>query len=364
MEYTMNKDNTLTAEKPIMVTGASGYIGSWIVYHLLKKGFQVHGTVRDPQMSKKVAHLKKMDRELAGKLTLFKADLLVAGSFDQAMQGCEVVMHTASPFLIGDIQDPVSAMITPALDGTKNVLDSVNRTEGIKRVVLTSSVAAIFGDCKDIKQTKTGVFDERNWNTTSSKKHQPYFYSKTVAEKMAWQMYEAQKKLANGWDLVVINPGLVMGPALTTNSRSGSIAILKQFANGKMRVGAPDLYNGMVDVQDVATAHIRAAFEPHANGRYVLVDKTLSLLEMANILYRHFGKAYPFPNKKLPKLLLWAVAPFVKQSREMIKRNVGYQIAFDHSKSQQELGITYTPVEDAIVAHFQQMLDDGIIKKR
>lgn len=363
MESLVKQQTHIAPEKPVVVTGASGYIGSWIVYHLLKKGYHVHGTVRDPQKQKSVAHLQKMSRELGGKLTLFQADLLEEGSFHEAMQGCEVVIHTASPFLIGTIKDPMKALVEPALFGTKNVLESVNNTQSVKRVVLTSSVVGIYGDNQDIKKTKEGMFTEQNWNETSRADHQPYNYSKVVAEKAAWDMQKAQADKPNAWDLVVINPGLVMGAALTKNSVSGSIGLLKQFANGVMRSGAPDLHTGMVAVQDVAKAHIKAAFIPAAHGRYILVDKCLSLLEMASVLRSEFGSAYPFPKMKLPKMLVWLVAPMAKQSREMIKKNVGYKVAFDNSRSKEELGINYQPVEEALVAHFQQLIDDGIIKK-
>lgn len=351
------------AQQPIMVTGASGYIGSWIVYRLLEKGHTVHGTVRDPNKASSVDHLHKMARELNGKLTLFKADLLDEGSFYDAMQGCEVVIHTASPFLIGTLKDAQKQLVDPALDGTKNVLNSVNQTDGVKRVVLTSSVVGVYGDAQDIKQTENGVFNDSHWNTTSRVDHQPYNYSKVVAEKAAWDMQKAQADQPNSWDLVVINPGFVMGPALTTRSVSGSISLLKQFAKGVMKTGVPDMHNGMVDVQDIAIAHIAAAFNPEASGRYIIVDKTLTLLEMASILRSHFPQ-YPFPKMQVPKFVAWLAAPFVKQSREMISKNVGHRIAFDNTRSQQDLGINYVPVEDALVAHFQQLIDDGVIKKR
>lgn len=355
---------TISPEKPVCVTGASGYIGSWIVYHLLNKGYDVHGTVRDPSKTSSVKHLHKMDRELSGKLTLFKADLLDDGSFFDAMQGCEVVLHTASPFLIGVLKNPQKQLIEPALQGTKNVLTSVNNTPSVKRVVLTSSVAAIYGDNRDIKKTKTGVFDERNWNTSSREDHQPYQYSKTVAEHAAWDMHKAQPNPDKGWDLVIINPALVMGPSLTKATASGSVGVLKQFVNGALRTGAPDMTNALVDVQDVAKAHIAAAFNSSAKGRYAIVDKTMTLLDMGRLLREHFGKKYPFPTRKLPKTLVWLAAPIVKQSREMVAKNMGYNIAFDNSKSRDELGLSYHPVEEAVVAHFQQLIDDGVIKDK
>lgn len=349
--------------KPVMVTGASGYVGSWIVYKLLEQGYTVHGTVRDPKKPTSVDHLNKMAEKLDGTLKLFKADLLNDGSFFDAMQDCEVVLHTASPFLISNITDPVKQLIEPAVAGTQNVLNSVNNTPSVKRVVLTSSVAAIYGDSIDIKKTKKGVFTDENWNKSSREDHQPYQYSKTMAEKAAWQVYEDQKNNDNAWDLVVINPGLIMGKALTSNSVSGSIDLLKQFASGIMRFGAPSIYISLVDVQNVADAHINAAFTPEANGRYILVDKCLDFVGMNKVLAKQFPK-YPLPKRKFKKLAFWLIAPLIGQKREMIKKNVNYKIAFDNSRSQQDLGIKYIPIEESIIGLFQSMIDNGIIKDK
>ena len=152
---------TIDPGAPVLVTGASGYIGSWIVRYLLEAGRTVHGTVRNPQKETGLEHLHKLSADHPGKLTLFKADLLDTGSFDEAMAGCELVMHTASPFLLQGVTDAAEALVRPALEGTRNVLDSVNRTESVKRVVLTSSVVAIYGDARESRDVPGGVFTDR-----------------------------------------------------------------------------------------------------------------------------------------------------------------------------------------------------------
>lgn len=172
-------------------------------------------------------------------------------------------MHTASPFLISGFKDAEEALVRPALEGTRNVLDSVNRTDSVKRVVLTSSVVAIYGDARESLDVPNGVFTEENWNTTSSADHQPYPYSKAVAEREAWRYQEAQDR----WDMVTIHPGLVLGPSLTSASDSASLSTMKQFYDGTMLAGAPDMASGVVDVRDVAEAHLRAGFTPrHMDG--------------------------------------------------------------------------------------------------
>jgi len=197
--------------KPVLVTGGSGYVASWIVKMILEQGANVNATVRDPTNIKKVDHLKALTKASAGQLKLFKSDLLAAGSFDEPMQDCELVIHTASPYFITGIKNPEDELIRPAKEGTRNVLESAERNPTVKRVVLTSSVVAIYGDSADIALTPGGIFTEKDWNITSSAEHQPYPYSKTIAEKEAWAITKEQDQ----WDLLTINPGWILGPSVS-----------------------------------------------------------------------------------------------------------------------------------------------------
>ncbi|WP_220793156.1 NAD-dependent epimerase/dehydratase family protein [Nocardioides stalactiti] len=348
---------TIDPSKPVLVTGATGYVASWIVRYLLEDGRTVRGTVRDPGKSSGLEHLHALGEAHPGRLTLYKADLLDTGSYDEAMADCELVIHTASPFLLGKVRDPQRQLVTPALDGTRNVLASVDATESVKRVVLTSSVVAIHGDNVDMKGR--GAFTEADWNTTSSVDHQPYPYSKTVAERAAWEICKAQDR----WDMVTIHPGLVLGPSLTTASKSGSMATMKAFTDYTLAGGAPDLAMGMVDVRDVARAHITAGFTPDAHGRYITNARTITMLEIGKILRKRFGRTYPFPYTKVPKAAFKLVAPAAGYSREFVEKNVGWPLEFDNSRSVAELGIDYRAAEDTIGDHFQQMVDDGIARR-
>ena len=203
------------------------------------------------------------------------------------------------------------------------------------------------------------MFTEEQWNTTSSPEHEPYSYSKTVAEREAWRLQQAQER----WELVTLQPVLVLGPSLTTASASTSLAIMKQFADGTMLAGAPELYFGVVDVRDVAEWHVRAGFTPEAKGRYLITADTLSFPEIGRILRRRFGELYAFPRTKVPKFLYRAIAPALGYTRTFVNRNVGYPLAFDSSRSRTELGLSYRPLDDTIAEHFQQMLDDRVVKR-
>lgn len=352
--------NTKIITKPILVTGATGYIASWVIQNLLEQGHTVHATVRDLNKTASFDHLEKIAADLSANLKLFKANLLDEGSFDEAMQGCEIVIHMASPFLVTNFKDPIAELVDPAVKGTVNVLNSVNRTDTVQRVVVTSSIAATYGDAIDILNTEHNAFDESHWNTTSSAEHQPYYYSKVAAERKAWQMQKAQSR----WDLVCVNPALVIGPSLTPMTKSGSVEVLQQFGSGVTRFGVPKLWSALVDVRDVAEAHLKAAFKPEAQGRYIISAKSLSLLEIGHILTQHFGSKYPFPRMETPKFLVKAVGPFLGHSRKYVELNVGYPIYFNAQKSINELGLEYREVENSLVEHFQQLLDDGIVKKR
>lgn len=344
----------------VLVTGASGYIAGWIVKALLDQGHTVHGTVRDPDNRKSVAHLHALAEGAPGTLKLFKADLLDAGSFDEATRGCDIVMHTASPFIIEGFDDAHEALVRPAVEGTRNVLDAVNKHDSVRRVVLTSSVAAIYGDNVDLARAGKRAFDESDWNTTSSVDHNPYQYSKVAAEREAWSMHGEQDR----WQLTTINPGMVFGPSLTTASKSASIDTLRQMGDGRLRTGVPDLGFGVVDVRDAADAHVLAAFAESIEPRHILVNDTLSMLAIARILRHAFGDQYPFPRMRAPKAMVWLVGPLMGPvTRKFIARNVGHRVAFDNSRSR-ALGVDYRPVEQTLTEHFKQALDDGLIRKR
>jgi dihydroflavonol-4-reductase len=349
---------TFDTHTPVMITGATGYVAGWIVKKLLEEGFTVHAPVRDPQNADKLRYLNPIAAKTPGTIVYYKADLLDAGSYAEAMAGCQIVFHTASPFKI-DVTDPQKELIAPAQSGTRNVLEEVDRTPSVNRVVLTSSCAAIYGDNADLDHTPDGVFTEDIWNTSSSLTHQPYSYSKTLAEKEAWKINEAQSR----WDLVTINPSLVIGPGINPHATSESFKIVRQFGDGSLKTGAPRMGIGVVDVRDLAEAHFKAAFTPEAHGRYIISGHNTDFLELAATLLERYGDAYPIPRRAMPKWLAWLVAPMVNKAmtRKIIARNVNRPWKADNRKGIRDLGMEYRPMKESMQDLFQQMIDNKLV---
>jgi dihydroflavonol-4-reductase len=165
---------------------------------------------------------------------------------------------------------------------------------------------------------------------------------------------------------VVINPCLVLGPSISKNPTSGTFELLSQLADGSMKSGAAPFEIGAVDVRDVAEAHFRAAYLESANGRNILYNKSLSMLDIANIIKNKFGDKWALPKKEAPKWLIWLIGPFIDKtlSRKMVSNNFGHPWRADNSKSKKDLDMEYTPIENSIENMFQQMIDNGIAKKK
>lgn len=345
--------------KPVLVTGATGFVAGWLVKKLLEEGFTVHAAVRNPDKKEKLQHLAKIAASSPGSIKYFKADLLTDGAYFEAMQDCELVFHTASPFFL-DVKDPQKELIEPAVNGTKNVLESVNKTPSVKRVVLTSSCAAIYSDADECAQYPNGELTEEIWNTTATLDHQAYSLSKTLAEKQAWEMNKAQDR----WELVVINPSFVLGPFLNpAETTSESFSIMKQMGDGTYKMGAPRMGIGVIDVRDLAEAHFRAGTLPEANGRNIISAHNTDFFEMSQKLRPKFGDKYPLPKKVAPKWLIWIVGPIVNKgfTRKMVSKNIGHVWKANNTKSVKELGMKYRPLEETMVDTFQVLVDNKII---
>ncbi|MES2935762.1 MAG: NAD-dependent epimerase/dehydratase family protein [Pseudomonadota bacterium] len=347
-----------TSKQTILVTGAAGYLASWVVEQLLRAGHTVHGTVRSLKDARKVAHLLKLAQQLPGTLHLFEADLLTEQGFDRAMQHCDTVIHTASPYFLKKSKDPEAQLVRPALQGTRNVLNSVNRTESVKRVVLTSSVVALYNDAKDVGANVAHTVQEDDINPNTDIHHNSYAYSKTVAEQAAWQMQKAQSR----WDMVTIHPGAIYGPSLSARAEATSVDMVIQFLKGSFRTGVPRLWLGVVDVRDVALAHVKAALLPAASKRYIVVGQNARLLEMAAVMrVDEHGIKNKLPTGEAPKALMWLIGPLVGLQRSFVARNVGHPLFFNNSRSKSELGIDYRSLDVTFNDHIEQIVRDGLL---
>jgi nucleoside-diphosphate-sugar epimerase len=335
----------------VLVTGGSGFVASHIIRQLLEGGRKVHATVRSLGNEAKARPLLDMQAEFPGQLTLFEADLLKPGSFDKPMAGCTVVYHVASPFKLPEkIKDGQEEMVEPALKGTHNVLESVEKTQTVTRVVMTSTIGAIFGDYIDVYAMKNRTVAEEYFNTSSNVSNNPYHYSKVIAEKEAWAMNAAQDR----WSLVTINPGMILGPSLTPASESGSLFLLDEMFKGYFFYGMPDLSLACVDVRDVALAHIRAADNAEAKGRYILAeDHTRTFIEIAALARRFHRRPWLLPSWQIPNIVVRAIGPLFGLTQQYMTNHLGIRFALDSRRSRSELGIVYRPFAETIRDHYQ-----------
>ncbi|XP_054798941.1 phenylacetaldehyde reductase-like [Prosopis cineraria] len=264
----------------VCVTGANGYIASWLVKLLLHRGYRVRATVRDPSDPRKVDHLQKLDGAKE-RLNLVKANLLEEGSYDQIVAGCKGVFHTASPFY-HNVADPQTELIDPAVKGTLNVLKSCAKSPSVKRIVLTSSMAAVTYTGKP--RNPEDIVDETWFSNPDFCRESKLWYvlSKTLAEDAAWKFVEK-----NNMDMVSINPGMVIGPLLQPTLNASAAAILN-LINGAQTF--PNFTLEWINVKDVANAHIQAFEVPLANGRYCLVETVAHYADVVKILHELYPK--------------------------------------------------------------------------
>ncbi|WP_033320487.1 NAD-dependent epimerase/dehydratase family protein [Streptomyces yerevanensis] len=340
-----------SAETTVVVTGGSGFVGSHLVRRLLERGYRVHTTVRSTANTAKVRPLRAMQEAYPGRLSLFEADLLREGSFDEAMSGCTVVFHAASPFFMPEkIKDGRRDMVDPALLGTRNVVASIERTSTVQRLVFTSTVGAIFGDYIDVRSMDDHVLSEKYFNTTSTVESNPYHYAKTLAERAAWDAEAAQDR----WRMVSVNPGLILGPSLTPASESGSLFLLEELFKGYFFYGAPDFSFTTADVREVADAHIAAAENPDAKGRYIVAAETMtSFHEMSRIIRTRYPRDLRLPRIALPHWPVRILGPAFGLTQDYIRKHLGIRFRVDNSRSVHELGITYRPIGQTVLDHYE-----------
>lgn len=189
--------------------------------------------------------------------------------------------------------------------------------------------------------------------------HNTYALSKTIAEQAAWKIHSQQKR----WDLITIHPGAIFGPSLSRRVDATSVLMVIQLLKGSYRTGVPRLWLGLVDVRDVATAHIKAALLQHASGRYIVVGESLNMIDIARMMrVSDFGIHDKLPRHEVPKFIMWLMAPIVGRQRSYIERNVDFPLQFNNLRSKEELGIHYHTSSKTLNDHYHQIISDGLLK--
>ena len=327
---------------PVCVTGATGFVAGAIVQELLEYGYSVRGTTRDPERAwreRQVTGLPGADHQLE----LVSADLMTPGAFDSVVDGCEYVIHTASPY-VTDVEDPYRDLVAPAVNGTLSVLEACQAVRGVKRVVLTSSFAAI------TDEPDGRLLSEEDWNTKSTLKRNAYYLSKTVAERTAWNFMEESSP---DFDLVVINPSFVLGPSLIPGLNT-SARVLAALTNG-LWPGIVSLQWVIVDVRDLATVHRLAMETPTASGRYLTGAGVRSMRELVALLRANgWAERYRLPSISLDNAvgsaLIRLAANFQKPgTRSYLKTHVGGEFRIDNSKVREDLGIEFRDPDQTVL---------------
>jgi len=336
----------------VLVTGGSGFVGVHTIVQLLAAGYAVRTTLRNLQREAEVrAMIKEGGVATEGRLAFVVADLDGDRGWAEATADCEYVIHIASPFPM-KVPKHEDELIAPARDGTLRVLRAA-RAAGVKRVVVTSSFAAV-GYGQDPSITR---FDEANW-TNLDADLAPYVKSKTLAERAAWDFMAAEGGLL---ELAVVNPVVILGPLLGTDVCT-SVRIIQRLMDGSVP-GCPNLQFGVVDVRDVADLHLRAMTNPAAAGQRFLAvaGDFLSMQEIARILKARLGAAAKrVPTRVLPNWLV-RMAALADPSVKQILPELGKTKNAGSEKAKRRLAWTPRSTEEAIVATATGLIRLGLL---
>jgi len=353
MKGNARKGNFMPSQT-VFVTGASGFIAKHILIKLLNAGYNVRGSVRSLDRADEIRaavspHLADT-KGLNDRLTFVALDLTHDDGWNTALKGADALMHTASPFPLSQPKDE-NDLIRPAVDGTLRALRAA-KTAGIKRVILTSSFAAV--GYREPDPAKP-VFDEDDWSDLNHPTATAYTKSKTLAERAAWDYVASDvPEMA----LTTINPVGVFGPPLDGHFGS-SVAIIQRVLSGKDPM-VPRLAFGVVDVRDVAEMHLRALQQPETAGkRFLAVDRFLWFKDMAETL------AADYPDRKIarrvaPDILIRLLGLFDSTIRSILP-SLGRYDQVSNARAQTQMGMTFIPATDSIRATAKYLVDNRLV---
>jgi nucleoside-diphosphate-sugar epimerase len=337
-------------QQTVLVTGGSGFLGGWCVIELLRRGYTVRTTVRSLARESEVRAAVGSEVDPGDRLSVLAADLSSDDGWPEAVAGCDYVLHVASPFPPAQPKDP-DELIVPAREGTLRVLRA-GLDAGAKRVVVTSSVAAI----RLAEGAASRPLDERDWTDPDSPGLTPYVRSKTIAERAAWDLVRERGEEDR---LAVVNPAAIIGPTLS-DDLSYSLQTVQRLLNGTP--GAPKLGFTLVDVRDVADLEIRAMTAPEAGGeRFIAATQFMWMAEIGAVLRDRLGDAASkVPTRTLPNFLVRGMALFDPGIRSVVG-GLGKRTELSSEKARTSLGWAPRPIEDTIAETGQSMLRHGVV---
>ncbi len=333
----------------VLVSGGSGYIAGFLIRQLVAEGWKVHTTVRSLSKEAAVRQLLAVDNS---RLAFFAADLNADAGWAEAMAGCDFVAHVASPLPAG-IPKNADELIVPARDGALRALRAA-KAAGVKRFVMTSSVAAIsYGRGRGVHH-----FTEADWTLLDKPGISPYIQSKTIAERAArdWVAQEG-----GAIEFCTINPSVVLGP-VWSRDYSASVVLVKKLLDGSL-AACPDIGFGVVDVRDVADLHVRALVAPGMAGeRFIASGRFMKLREIADVLRQELGPlAHKVTTRNVPDWLVRVTALFNPVAKAALGE-LGSIRNQDASHAKAVLGWATRPVEQSIVDTARSLIDLGIVK--
>lgn len=329
----------------VCVTGASGFLGSHIVRELLEHRFRVLALVRNLH-TPACAALREIQESIPGsEIDIREADILEPNSYSHPFSQCSYVIHTAAQ--VRDNTKVRSSAYQQVLDvnirGTQNLLSSIEGAGTIKKLVFTSSMAAVLRHDKPADYR----FSESDWNTEPLEASDAYWFSKTAAEQLLARKFE-EFKAANGPKLVCINPSVIIGPAYSQQHTRTSISIIKDLHEGKIP-GCPNLYFSFVDVRDLAALHVRAILDRDAEGRFLAPGTSTSMRELSCMI-KHAFPASKAPQRTIPDVLMYLSAPFNRKvSFRYLRDHLGVEHRFDDAKVKAQFNLEYRPLEASVI---------------